>query len=82
MSTPSITTDPEVGRSSPARQCISVDLPEPEGPMIAARRPAWRSDGHLVERAHGGLALAEHSAQLNGADDRLLGRLAQTPAPS
>ena len=25
--------------SSPARQCISVDLPEPEGPMTAVNRP-------------------------------------------
>ena len=37
-STPSIVTEPEVGRSSPARQCISVDLPEPDGPMIAVKR--------------------------------------------
>ncbi len=30
---------PEVTESSPARQCISVDLPEPEGPMIAVNCP-------------------------------------------
>jgi hypothetical protein len=35
---PSITTSPAVGRSSPARMCIRVDLPEPEGPMIAVKR--------------------------------------------
>ena len=29
--------------SSPARQCISVDLPEPDGPMIAVKRPAGKS---------------------------------------
>ena len=28
-------TAPDVSVSSPARQCISVDLPEPDGPMIA-----------------------------------------------
>jgi hypothetical protein len=28
-------TCPELSVSSPARQCISVDLPEPDGPMIA-----------------------------------------------
>ena len=39
ISTPSSTTEPEVGRSSPARMCISVDLPEPDGPMIALKRP-------------------------------------------
>ena len=34
---------PPVGWSSPARQCISVDLPEPDGPMMAVNRPAGRS---------------------------------------
>jgi hypothetical protein len=32
-------TRPEVGLSNPARQCIRVDLPDPEGPMIAVSRP-------------------------------------------
>ena len=32
-------TDPEVGRSSPAMQCMRVDLPEPDGPMMAVNRP-------------------------------------------
>ena len=32
-------TWPVVRVSRPARQCISVDLPEPEGPMIAVNRP-------------------------------------------
>src|SRR5579883_1227465 len=39
-STPSTHTRPEVSRSSPARQCMRVDLPEPEGPMIAVNFPA------------------------------------------
>ena len=30
---------PEVKLSSPARQCSSVDLPEPDGPMIAVNLP-------------------------------------------
>ena len=42
-STPSIVTLPEVGRSRPARQCISVDLPEPDGPMIAVKSPFGKS---------------------------------------
>jgi hypothetical protein len=37
MSMPSISTVPEVGLSRPARMCIRVDLPEPEGPMTAVR---------------------------------------------
>ena len=31
---------PTVSVSRPARQCISVDLPEPDGPMMAVKRPA------------------------------------------
>src|SRR3954470_14755233 len=30
---------PDVGRSSPAMQCISVDFPEPDGPITAVNRP-------------------------------------------
>ena len=41
---PASLTVPALGRSSPASRCISVDLPEPEGPMIAAKRP----DGKLT----------------------------------
>jgi hypothetical protein len=40
MSMPSTWTLPSVGMSSPASRCMSVDLPEPEGPMIAVIRPA------------------------------------------
>jgi hypothetical protein len=32
-------TEPDVTVSSPARQCISVDLPDPDGPMMAANAP-------------------------------------------
>ena len=39
MSWPPIVTLPSVGRSRPARMCISVDLPEPEGPMTAVSWP-------------------------------------------
>ena len=39
ISTPSRMTEPDVGRSRPARMCISVDLPEPDGPMMAVNRP-------------------------------------------
>ena len=34
---------PAVSVSSPARQCSSVDLPDPDGPMIAVNRPAGNS---------------------------------------
>ena len=38
-STPATVTSPEVGLSRPARMCMSVDLPEPDGPMTAVSRP-------------------------------------------
>jgi len=38
-----ILTEPEVGVSSPARQCMRVDLPEPDGPMMAVNRAARNS---------------------------------------
>ena len=43
MSRPPRNTWPSVGRSSPARQCISVDLPEPDAPMIAVNRSRGNS---------------------------------------
>ncbi len=43
ISVPSIDTVPDVGRSSPARMCMSVDLPDPDGPMTAANWPAGTS---------------------------------------
>jgi hypothetical protein len=32
--------EPALRVSRPAAQCMSVDLPEPEGPMIAVNLPA------------------------------------------
>ena len=43
MSWPPMWTVPAVGVSSPASRCISVDLPEPEGPMTAVNWPAGTS---------------------------------------
>ena len=36
-------TAPDVSESSPARQCIRVLFPEPDGPMIAVYRPASKA---------------------------------------
>jgi hypothetical protein len=38
-----MSTWPDVRVSRPARQCISVDLPEPDGPMMAVKAPLSRS---------------------------------------
>ena len=43
ISVPSILTEPEVGVSSPARMCMNVDFPEPDGPMIAENCPRGNS---------------------------------------
>ena len=43
MSSPPIVHAAGVGRSSPASRCISVDLPEPDGPMTAVNWPAGTS---------------------------------------
>ena len=58
-------TWPEVRSSSPAMACISVDLPEPEGPMMAVKAPAAKSTVDAVEGADGGVALA---VDLDGVD--------------
>jgi hypothetical protein len=42
-SSPATWTLPDVGWSSPASRCISVDLPEPDGPMTAVNWPAGTS---------------------------------------
>ena len=42
-STPSKKMAPEVGSSSMFRLRSSVDLPEPEGPMMATTSPLWMS---------------------------------------
>ena len=42
-STSPMKTEPPVGVSSPATQCSRVDLPEPDGPMIAVNSPRANS---------------------------------------
>ena len=56
--------------SSPAMQCISVDLPEPDGPMMATNSPAWSDDGHAAQRVDGGVAAAVTPADVTGSSDR------------
>ena len=51
--------------SSPARACISVDLPEPDGPMMAVKLAGVELDVDAVEGPDGALALA---VGLGGAD--------------
>ena len=58
ISVPAIVTVPLVGLSSPARMCISVDLPEPDGPMTATSWPRSTVERHAAQRVYRGLALA------------------------
>ena len=76
-----MSTWPDVRVSRPARQCIRVDLPEPEGPMMAVNWPGGRSRRQVVEGGHHGVAGAVDlagvsSACRQGADEscRLLRR--------
>ena len=50
-------TSPRVTVSRPARQCMSVDLPEPDGPMIAVYSRAPQLDAHATQRGDLGFAL-------------------------
>jgi hypothetical protein len=43
ISSPPTRTEPDVGRSRPASRCISVDLPDPDGPITAVNWPAGTS---------------------------------------
>ena len=49
-STPATDTSPDVGLSRPARMCMSVDLPEPDGPITAVSRP-WAMSTETPRRA-------------------------------
>ena len=70
ISLPAIVTDPEVGLSRPARMCIRVDLPEPDGPMTAVSFPARHLDRHTAERVDRRLALAVAPCHVARDDDR------------
>ena len=50
-------TSPEVGRSRPPTRLSSVDLPEPDGPMIDTISPALDGEAHAVEGDDLALAL-------------------------
>ena len=48
---------------------MSVDFPEPEGPMMAVKRAAGEPDGDAVEGVDGCLALAVAAGEVGGGDD-------------
>ena len=50
--------------------CISVDLPEPDGPMMAVNVPAREVDAHAAEGVDRAGSFAEAACELMTADDR------------
>ena len=51
--------------------CISVDFPEPDGPMMAVKLPGSKSTVTPRQRVDGTGALTEPAGQVVAADDRL-----------
>ena len=49
MFTPSITTSPPLGLSSPPSRWRSVDLPDPDAPMMARNSPRSTAEAHPAE---------------------------------
>ena len=78
ISLPATSTAPEVGLSSPARMCISVDLPEPDGPMTAVALPRCDVDGHAAKRVDRRLTLSVAAGDVPRDDDRAVLRLAHS----
>ena len=69
ISVPAIVTLPPVGRSSPARMCISVDLPEPDGPITVVSWPRADLEGDAAQRVDRRVALAVAAGEVRGNDD-------------
>ena len=57
---------PDVSVSSPARQCSSVDLPDPDGPMMAVNVARLERDGDAVERMDLGIADSVDLSRVDG----------------
>ena len=49
--------------------CIRVDLPEPDGPMIAREAAALEADADADQGVDGGVALAVAAGDVGGHDD-------------
>ncbi len=75
ISVPSIETEPEVGRSRPARMCMSVDLPEPDGPMTAVSLRGRDVERDAAQRVDRGVSAAVAAGDVVRGDDGVCGRL-------
>ena len=81
-----IFTEPSVGLSRPARMCISVDLPDPDGPITAVSLPALDLDRDTAQRGDGGIALTVAPGHVRRrrrpAPHRLLAAAPAAPLPT
>ena len=68
-SSPANRYSPLVGTSRHPRMCMSVDLPDPEGPITARKSPSLTDERHVVDRAHRRVAAAVDLAHIDEADD-------------
>ena len=77
-------TCPVVGVSSPARQCISVDFPDPDGPHDGDELAGGERDVDVVKGHHPGITRAVDLGQSHGPGSGggldCLGSGAQIPA--
>ena len=72
-SSPASRNEPDVGTSRQPRMCMSVDLPDPDGPMMATYSPVGDLEGHSSERLDLKRAVAVGLADISGVDDRSVG---------
>ena len=59
ISTPSMRTEPAFGRSMPMTSFITVDLPEPFGPIRPRISPAVHAEAHVLDRDQAAEALGQ-----------------------
>ena len=72
---------PRVGWERQPRMCISVLLPEPEGPMMATNSPRFDRDADAVERGHAGITHAIDLGHVNCFDDLVPGHYCVSTMP-
>ena len=70
ISVPAMPTEPDVGLSRPARMCISVDLPDPDGPITAVAFAGAISTVTPAQRVDRGVAFSVSARHVVRDDDR------------
>ena len=82
ISVPAMPTEPDVGLSSPARMCISVDLPEPDGPITAVALPGAMFDRDAAQGVDRRVPFSVAAGHVASDDDGpVVGSRSFLPAP-